>query len=244
MDTAVLVEKLIKDGRLLVDKLLKSGFNLIAAFWIKPVDDERWYLYLISGSVDQIGLKAAYSAVGEQLQSIPDCWISPTQIKLIDERNKIALDVVRFLNLFPGRRPNPLLLNSVGSISIDEFHLLYPDFETPWPRQAFEVIYRRNDADSRWTSEVQPRQIYSNIRFEGAVSYSSGLWNGDLNAEAENYASVTVMIAIDPKIVGTSIMDRPEFQSMLKEQVRKTADELFKSKHPEAEIVPVDDHTY
>jgi len=63
MDQALLVEQQINDGRELIDHLIGDGFDVSAAAWVKPSEEDCWLLYLVSREVDQHGLSAAYRAV-------------------------------------------------------------------------------------------------------------------------------------------------------------------------------------
>jgi hypothetical protein len=69
MDTDTLVENLINDGRKLVEELPQRGFDVAAAFWLKPCEDGKWYFYIVSEAVDAEGLAKAY----RQLRSCPIC---------------------------------------------------------------------------------------------------------------------------------------------------------------------------
>jgi hypothetical protein len=49
---------------------------------------------------------------------------------------------------------------------------------------------------------------------------------------------VSVLVEIDPKFDERAFLERPDTQRMLAAQARRMADELFKSKHPEAIVQP------
>ena len=52
MDTEILVDDRIEDGQRLVSQLVRDGFAVVAAFWIKPSEEELWQLYIASPSVN------------------------------------------------------------------------------------------------------------------------------------------------------------------------------------------------
>jgi hypothetical protein len=46
MDTVTLVGKQIDDGQRLLDRLGEEGIVVRAACWVKPVEEDRWSLYI------------------------------------------------------------------------------------------------------------------------------------------------------------------------------------------------------
>ena len=58
MDQALLVEQQIDDGQEFFDLLISDGFDVSAAAWVKPSEEDRWLLYLVSKVVDDRGLSA------------------------------------------------------------------------------------------------------------------------------------------------------------------------------------------
>ena len=98
MDTVALVENQINDGRKLVDRLTDDGFILSAACWVKPVEEDRWSLYIATPVVDQMGTPAAYRQVLGALRSSEPIWITSSDIKLVSGNHLLvqdALDVLR-----------------------------------------------------------------------------------------------------------------------------------------------------
>jgi len=90
-----LVEKLIDDGRKLVDELAQRGFEVTAAFWLKASEDGKWYFYIVSPVVDVGGLAKAYKLLHPLVRARPQpISIDPLEIKLIGPSNPIARDVL------------------------------------------------------------------------------------------------------------------------------------------------------
>ena len=52
MDTITLVENQIDDGQRLLDRLGEESFAIRAAGWVKPVDEDRWSLYIVTSEID------------------------------------------------------------------------------------------------------------------------------------------------------------------------------------------------
>ena len=104
MDTDTLVENLIDDGQKLVAELPQHGLEVVAAFWLKPSVDGKWYFYVVSPVVDAEGLIKAYRRLHPLVRARPQpSWIDPLKIKLIGPSNPIA----RGMLAIPGRAPGP-----------------------------------------------------------------------------------------------------------------------------------------
>src|SRR5437016_742086 len=95
MDTDTLVEKLIDDGQKLVDRLPQDGFDVTAAFWLKPAEADQWYFYMASPVVEREGLSVAYRRLHALIRGMPQpFWIDPLEVKLIGASNPITQDVL------------------------------------------------------------------------------------------------------------------------------------------------------
>jgi len=70
MDTTILVEKDIEDGRKLVEALDRSNFNLVGALWFYFADSREWRLLLVSPLVDTIGPSGCYRRIQSVLKDM------------------------------------------------------------------------------------------------------------------------------------------------------------------------------
>ena len=95
MDTIALVEGQVDDGQRLLDRLGDEAFPVAAACWVKPADEDRWSLYIATPSVDDDGALSAYGRLNRVLQTLGDCWVSDSDVKLIGERHPIARDLLK-----------------------------------------------------------------------------------------------------------------------------------------------------
>ena len=43
MDTELLVDSQIEDGKLFVEQLIQDGFDVSVALWVKPSDEGLWF---------------------------------------------------------------------------------------------------------------------------------------------------------------------------------------------------------
>ena len=125
MDTELLVESQIDDGQRLIEQLDRDGFEVRAAFWVKTSEEGLWHLYIASPSVDEAKQGEAYRKVYASLSRIPDSWISPSDIKLINDANLISQDIVAVRNRHPARTPIRYRGKRIGNISIIEVYI-YP----------------------------------------------------------------------------------------------------------------------
>lgn len=125
MGTETLVENHIRDGRKLITLLAKSQFDVTAACWIKTSDEGKRLLYIVSKTVDEKGLAAAYGELYGALDSMHTPWISMFEVKLVGTSGPIAAQLLwfqhRFQDRFPTRYSGPLL----GNIAIEEA-FIYP----------------------------------------------------------------------------------------------------------------------
>ena|ERR1700693_738918 len=78
----VLVEDLIKDGRLLVEALERNRFPITAAVWY-DFPETQWMLVIVSPAVDQIGPMAAYGRVQRALQTVKPSLLSLSDVSLM-----------------------------------------------------------------------------------------------------------------------------------------------------------------
>jgi hypothetical protein len=133
MDQALLVEQQIDDGQELTDLLISDGFDVSAAAWVKPSEEDRWLLYLVSKEVDDRGLSAAYRAVHPVLGKIHAPWVSLADLKLVGPTNPVAADILEINRKYPGRSPTRTRRAQLGGMPIDEAYVYpTPGQMPPW----------------------------------------------------------------------------------------------------------------
>lgn len=134
MDTDTLVEKQIDEGWKVVEMLLQLGFEVTAAFWLKPSENGKWYFYIVSPVVETEGIIMAYRRLHPLFQLIPPSFgIRPTGIKLIGPSNPIARDVLDIYTRTPGPGGFPIRWRGtyLGNMSIDGAYLYQLPVTTP-----------------------------------------------------------------------------------------------------------------
>ena len=90
MDQDSVVSEQTESGKRLIEALAENGFDVRLAFWAKPTEDEKWYLYLASPIVDEKGPAVAYRLVHRVLREMPDLWIDPLEIKVVGLDDSLA----------------------------------------------------------------------------------------------------------------------------------------------------------
>ena len=83
MDKDTVVSEQTESGKRLIEALAADGFDIRVAFWAKPTDEGKWFLYLASPMVDDKGPAAAYRLVHGILRKMPDLWIDPFEIRVV-----------------------------------------------------------------------------------------------------------------------------------------------------------------
>ncbi len=85
-------------GRRLVEKLTANGFKAEVAFWAKPTEEGKWFLYLASRFVDDKGPAEGYRHVYGVMRAHPDPWIEPLEVRVLgldDSLTQAVLSVIR-----------------------------------------------------------------------------------------------------------------------------------------------------
>jgi hypothetical protein len=154
VDTVTLVDEQIRDGEKLLGRLVQEGLAVQAAGWVKPADEDRWSLYLVTPLVDEKGLIGAYREVNQVLRSLEDVWVKDYEISLVSEDHPVAknlLDLARRRRAGLNRPRHPWL----GGSSVEDVYV-YPPAET---RLCLPVayIYRREErpGSKRWHMNSQ-----------------------------------------------------------------------------------------
>jgi hypothetical protein len=90
MDQDAVVTEQTKSGQRLIEALATAGFDVRVAFWAKPTDEGKWFLYLASPAVDEKGPATAYRFVFGVLRQIPDLWIEPLEVRVVGLNDSLA----------------------------------------------------------------------------------------------------------------------------------------------------------
>ncbi len=242
MDTQTLVDDRIQAGQRFITLLVRKNFEVIVACWVKTSEEDDWYLYIASGEVDRRGLAEAYREAYTVLEELDIPWIAASQLKLVRSDDPIVVDIQETRLLLTTAFPTVSHRPQLGEISTQEVYI-YADIEPEKVllRQEVGVTYVRQESTNVWNATTRPGDFHRGVRAKGAVAYATASYEGE-KPEDQRFAIVTVLVEIDPKFDDRAFLERPDTRRMLAAQARRTADELFKSKHPGAIVYPDADH--
>ena len=231
MDTELLVEDQIEDGRELINRLLTIGFNVDVAFWLKLGEDASWRLYLALTGFDPEVRHAAFSAVFVTLDNIHGTSISPADITLIDPTSPQAKAAIELRDRSRSRTPRIFHDKRLGDLFAKEAYIYPP----PPLRQAFIVSYVKRPERNEWEATTLWAESYRGLSAKGTVSYSAASWLGEKPEDATS-AQIRVLIEVNPEFDLAALHQNADVATALLDQAEKTADEAFKARHPGADI--------
>jgi hypothetical protein len=138
MDQDTGVNEQTESGKRLIQALVANGFEVRLAFWAKPTDEGKWFLYLASPVVDEKGPTAAYRLIHDVMRKVPDPWIDPLDIKVVglnDSLTEAALAVTKpkvptSPDAVRNPKPYPGMVrfggSTLGGVSIDGAYIYPP----------------------------------------------------------------------------------------------------------------------
>lgn len=129
MDQSSLVEQQISDGSRIVEKLRESGFDVVAAWWMKPTELGRWLLYIASKSVDQNGTAAGYGAVHTAMRELGELSVDRFGVRLIGSEHPATKDVLEIQSKYPAQTATRFRAVRLGHVTIDGSYI-YPALVT------------------------------------------------------------------------------------------------------------------
>lgn len=130
MDQITLVENQISDGQRLIQQLAAENFDVTAACWAKTSEEERWFLYIASKAVDDLGLFGAYRTVHLVIRAMPDLWVDPFEVKLLGATDPITKDLLKFQSRSPSRAPTRFWGTHLGGVAVEAAYV-YPPVSNP-----------------------------------------------------------------------------------------------------------------
>jgi hypothetical protein len=137
MDPNTVVSEQTESGRRLIEALIAVGFDVQLAFWAKPAEEGKWYLYLASPFVDGKGPAAAYRLVLDLLRKMPQIGMDPFEIKVLGLNDSLTQAVLARIDpqfpasafasrsLEPYGRMTWLGVSTLGGVSMDGAYV-YP----------------------------------------------------------------------------------------------------------------------
>ncbi len=128
MDTTTVVDQQIIDGQKLAEQFAFDGFEVAGAFWVKFAQSEGdpWSFYIVSKTIDELGLQAAYRAIHASLKKIPAAsglWSSLFQIRLVGVKDRIAQELLSIQKQYPARLPTLIRGARLGDTEIEKVYI-------------------------------------------------------------------------------------------------------------------------
>ncbi len=137
MDTIPLVNELVDDGGRLIQSLAEEGIAIIAACWVKPIEQDRWSLFLATPLVDERGVPEAYREIYRVLRSLEPSHLSDSDINLVGANDPITRDALDIRERFGGRLPTRSKRPQFGDLAVEETYVYPPPMS---PRVTNNVV--------------------------------------------------------------------------------------------------------
>ena len=164
MDTVTLVENQIDEGQALLDRLSDEGFVFRSASWVKPVEVDRWSLYIVTPVLDEMGKLEAYRQILAVNRSLMNDWITASNLTAVGEKNDVAQGLLEFLRRYAGWRTlafsPPLLL---GGSEIEGLYIYPPGKRLELP--IYGLLFRGEPSASLHLS-LEPHNPQSTLSIE------------------------------------------------------------------------------
>jgi hypothetical protein len=109
----------------LLDLLGEEGIVVRAACWVKPIDRDRWMLYIATPNMDEKGPLEAYRQLTPALRSLGNGWLTSSDVTLVGEKHPLVKDTLEILQRFPHSAPIPSPYPLFGGIAVEEVYV-YP----------------------------------------------------------------------------------------------------------------------
>jgi hypothetical protein len=234
MDTELLVEQK-DDGQRLIEQLVRDAFEVKVAFWLKPSEESGWQFYLAAPSVDPSNpdsLGKAYRTVYASLSKLPNPWVGFSDIKLVAGNGQLAMAAAEIRDRGVAPLATVYRGKNLGGTPIEEAYI-YPERRTL--RLSCTVRYIRENGTNRWKANTRIDDLLTGVKAQGAVGYSTAHYEGESLADVK-HAHVMVLVSVDPQFDKSHLDSFPELRRALFRQAATTADVMFKTHHPDAEI--------
>jgi hypothetical protein len=124
VDSKTLVNDEIDAGAELVERFDKL-MPVKVAFWLKPAEDESWWLYIATDRVKQEGVAPGNREIVRLCQEINSPYLDMFQVRLISADHPLAQAVLEIHQRYPGRLPIRYNGTMLGGTSVEGAYL-YP----------------------------------------------------------------------------------------------------------------------
>jgi hypothetical protein len=123
------------------------------------------------------------------------------------------------------------------SRKISAFEMPENELETALPpiRLSYRVQYYRPGNADVWDATTRKDRVLKGVKAKGAVGYSTASYEEETTQD-QRYATVMVLLEVDPRFVEAGFELAPGRMRELAERAAALADEMFLSRHPRAKI--------
>jgi hypothetical protein len=130
MDTELLVEPRLDEGKRLLAEMVREGFAVAIAFWARVADSDLWRLYVGWNSNQPEEVVRFYRVVIQCLERIGPTDIMLLDVKLIPEAGPLALVAIEMRGRFLGRGMARYRGKKLANLGFEEA-LIYPPLDHP-----------------------------------------------------------------------------------------------------------------
>jgi len=118
MDHSPLVIEEIDVGAELVEKFDRY-MPVMAAFWLKAVDEDYWTLYIASDRINEKSFDLGYSEILRLAQEMQNPNLDPFRVTLIPADDPRAVSAQDINRRYPGRIATRFQDKQFGEVSVD-----------------------------------------------------------------------------------------------------------------------------
>jgi hypothetical protein len=125
-DTFVLDDDKRDGGAELIDRFSKK-WPVQTAFWVKPSDRDRWFLYIAAAGIDHSNIREGYEEVLRLVKTMRGPYFDPFQVNLVESEDPLVSDVMELHRRYAQVKLSPTNFNAsyLGGMSIEGAYL-YP----------------------------------------------------------------------------------------------------------------------
>ena len=122
-----LVSTAIQDGRALVETLRSQGAPITGAYWLYTLERVYARLYIVSPSVDTVGLHDMYSRIRQVFSLLGHTSLSLTDTAIISPRDRFVQALRRYLGRSPVKREIRITGSTFDNVLADDMYVYWLD---------------------------------------------------------------------------------------------------------------------
>lgn len=124
MDSKLLVDKYIKEGKILLQNLDKNKFPVKAALWLYDSNNDNWKYLIASPKVDEKGPIQVYKTILQYLPHQDENHISLNDIKVVSPNDSLISLFKKAIKTKPDSISNiRFTSNTIDSYFIDDAYI-------------------------------------------------------------------------------------------------------------------------